>query len=147
MKCPRLIRRSITFAATIYILQFRPCNSRSWTAVLDPTSVNDGMPQRHSKNTEWIEIHGSQVPMFQELDATYVFTAEPSALPSMIPSLEPSVDPTAYPSKSPSRRPTSAPTSKPTYAGAQEPSNPPKGYFNYNPTSRSAEVGTRQSRK
>ncbi|KAL3779435.1 hypothetical protein ACHAWO_000161 [Cyclotella atomus] len=131
MKCTRLRCWSI-LAATIYFIRLQGCNSRSWTEILDPNSINDGLPQPNSKNIDWIDIHGSQVPMFQELDATHVFTAEPSEIPSMMPSAEPI---TARPSKSPSRRPTSEPTSKPTFAGAQEPSNPPKGYFNYNPTS------------
>ncbi|KAL3788034.1 hypothetical protein HJC23_008378 [Cyclotella cryptica] len=119
-------------ATTTFLIQFQQCNSRSWLDVLDPTSVNDGMPQHANKDNHWIEIHGIHTPLFQELDPSFDFTAEPSAIPSTSPSSSPSF---AQPSKSPTRRPTRVPTPLPTFATAEEPLNPPKGYFNYDPNS------------
>jgi hypothetical protein len=93
------------------------------------------MPDYQGKNADWIEIHGGHTPMFQELDATYVFTREPSSIPSAFPSSEPSLDPTLHPTATPSKRPTRMPTPPPTFQTAIEPTDPPKGYFNYEPTS------------
>ena len=93
------------------------------------------MSDRTRRNTDWIEIHGSHTPLFQELDATHLFTGEPSAIPSMSPSLEPSIEPTVGPTASPTNHPTRMPTPPPTYTAARVPSNPPKGYFNYDPAS------------
>jgi len=123
MNWQRLKQQSCYMFVLAYLLQLQTCSSRSWLDVLDPTSVSDGMPEYTHRNTDWIEIHGNVVPMFQEIDSTFVFTEEPSPTPSSQPSSEPSLDPTRQP------------TPPPTYAAAVTPVNPPKGYFNYDPSS------------
>lgn len=129
-------RRSSTRAIlATCLLQFQQCNSRSWLDVLDPAALDDGMPKYASDSNAWIEIHGSQAPLFKELDASYVFTGELTTVPSASPSSQPSFEPIPPPTASPSRRPSQIPTPPPTFGSAAEPSNPPKGYFNYDPRS------------
>ena len=137
---PRLKKNNTTMAMMfttstclllILQLQFQACHCRSWLDVLDPNSINDGMPNHDGKHTDWIELHQTHTPLFQELDASFVFTAEPSAVPSAPPSSSPSLDPTNHPTASPTRHPTAMPTTPPTFADASLPPDPSRSYFNY----------------